>query len=255
MRVARILLLALWLPCRRPGGGGDCRPVASSRPRKTGSGGSTSRPQCRPARWRRASGGLSRCRRVGTSRWAPVAWSITLAIGPPAGSSSKASCSCSPIRATKASGVFVGGQSLGDTESPAYTALLLRKDGSATRRAAHGRCVTADRRLGGGRGRRTPRRQGRREARVPHRGRHGGGDLPRRRQEGRDDSPRRRASRRPFRPAHRPRRQHPRRPARLHAATGAPEDRQARGQAHVSQRTGQPLRPKVRHGGLTPVAR
>ena len=29
-------------------------------------------------------------------------------------------------------GVFVGGQSLGDQESPAYTALLLRKDGSAT---------------------------------------------------------------------------------------------------------------------------
>ena len=29
-------------------------------------------------------------------------------------------------------GVFVGGQSLGDPELPAYTALLLRKDGSAT---------------------------------------------------------------------------------------------------------------------------
>ncbi len=29
-------------------------------------------------------------------------------------------------------GIFVGGQSLGEQESPAYTALLLRKDGSAT---------------------------------------------------------------------------------------------------------------------------
>jgi hypothetical protein len=35
-------------------------------------------------------------------------------------------------------GVFVGGETLGDSESPAYTALLMRKDGSATvvRRAA-----------------------------------------------------------------------------------------------------------------------
>ena len=45
-------------------------------------------------------------------------------------------------------GVFVGGQSLGDQESPAYAALLLRKDGSATVVRRSGGAATADRRLG-----------------------------------------------------------------------------------------------------------
>jgi len=43
-------------------------------------------------------------------------------------------------------GVFIGGQSLGEQESPAYTALLLRKDGraSVTRRGASGSTAVAD---------------------------------------------------------------------------------------------------------------
>ncbi len=114
-------------------GGGDTAGRRSSRRRRTGSGGSTSRPPCRQAaRWRRASGGSSRCRRGGTSRWGLAAWSITRPIAPAAGSSSKASCSCFPIRATRGWACSSAASRWAMSESPVYTSLLLRKDGSAT---------------------------------------------------------------------------------------------------------------------------
>ena len=99
----------------------------------------------------RASGGLSRCarmarhdgpRRPGLSPGVPATGRFVV----------ESELFLFPDSSDEGVGIFVSGQALGDQEPPAYTALLMRKDGAATvaRRAGGSRKWRG---LGHGRGR------------------------------------------------------------------------------------------------------